>query len=414
MLKNILIIDDSFSYPSLLKNKLETNLNVNCQLINDADVTLNKIGNYAIYFIRLNDKNKNLIDKLIDDEKIVVLLTDYDDVETRKEIQISGASDYILTHKTSTGDVALTIARRLINNIKLTVMIVDDSPLILSTLAIILETQNLNYIKCKNGQEAWEYINNPDTTTIDLIITDYEMPIMDGYELIKLVRTQFPLEELPILVLSGTEDTSIIAKFLKNGANDYIPKPFINEEFIARISNSLNILEMFKKIRNMAMTDHLTGLHNRSYFYQAGEQLLAIEKRSYIPLSICMIDIDNFKSINDTYGHDTGDRALKYIANALKSNIRDSDIVIRFGGEEFIILLPNCPVNEAYRVINKMTKRIADSVFYLDNGDELRITISSGVTSKLGSLDSMVIEADKYMYIAKQSGKNQVYTQELD
>jgi len=413
MLKNILIIDDDCSYPNTLKSKLEENLNVNCKIA-DKNINIKDIDNYAIYFIRLNNKNKDIIDNLIDNDKIVILLTVSDDLDTRKTIQSSGASDYILTHKTSTGDVALTIATRLINNIDLTVMIVDDSALILNSLAIILETQNLNYIKCKNGQEAWDYINDPTNKKIDLIITDYEMPIIDGYELIKLVRTKYPLEELPILVLSGTEDTAIIARFLKNGANDYIPKPFINEEFIARISNSLNILDMFKKIRNMAMTDHLTGLHNRAYFYQAGEQLLAIEKRSSTPLSICMIDIDNFKSINDTYGHDTGDRALKYIANALKNHIRESDIVIRFGGEEFIILLPNCIAKEAYKVIDNLTKTLSDSIFYLNDGGELRITISSGVTSEIGSLDSMVMKADKYMYIAKQSGKNRVYTEELD
>lgn len=411
MLNNIFIIDDNLAYANILKTKLETNLSVTCRTANSG-ISLENINGYIIYFIRLNTQNKEIIDKLIDEDKIVVLLTDNDDVQTRKTIQSSGASDYILTHTTSTGDVALTIATRLINNTRLTVMIVDDSPVILSTLSIILETQNLSYIKCKNGKEAWDYISNPMATNVDLIITDYEMPIMNGYELTKLVRTKFPLEELPILVLSGTEDTAIIARFLKNGANDYIPKPFINEEFIARISNSLNILEMFKKIRNMAMTDHLTGLHNRAYFYQAGEQLLAIEKRSSVPLTICMIDIDNFKSINDTYGHDTGDRALKYIANTLKNNIRESDIVIRFGGEEFIILLPNCTAKEAYKVINNLTKTIADSTFYLDNEEKLQITISSGITSKIGSLDSMVIQADEYMYIAKKSGKNRVYTEE--
>jgi len=413
MLKKILIIDNDSSYPNTLKSKLETNLDVSCHI---SAKTLNSkdLDDYAIYFIRLNNENKNVIDKLIDNDKIVIILTTSDDIDTRKTIQSSGASDYILTHKTSTGDVALTITTRLINNTDLTVMIVDDSSLILHTLAIILETQNLNYIKCKNGKEAWDYINDSSNKKIDLIITDYEMPIMNGYELIKLIRTKFPLEELPILVLSGTEDTAIIARFLKNGANDYIPKPFINEEFIARISNALNILDMFKKIKNMAMTDHLTGLHNRTYFYQAGEQLLAIKERSQTALTICMIDIDNFKSINDTYGHDTGDRALKYIANALKNNIRKSDIVIRFGGEEFIILLPNCVVKEAYRVIENLTKTISNSRFKLDNGNEIQITISSGVTSKISSLDSMVIKADNYMYIAKQSGKNRVYTEELD
>ena len=414
MSNTILVIDDNDIYTTKLKNKLETNLNATCKIIKNSNESIDNIEQYDLYFIRINTQNEKIIDTLINKKKFVVLLTDKekDDDETRKFIKISGASDYIVTNSASKGDVALRIANRIINNAKLTIMIVDDSPVILSTLSIILESQNLNYIKCSNGQEAWDYINNPSTTNIDLIITDYEMPVMNGYKFTKLVRTKYPMEELPILILSGTQDTVMIARFLKVGANDYIPKPFINEEFIARISNSLNILDMFKKIRNMAMTDHLTNLHNRAYFYQAGEQLLAISKRSSIPVSLCMIDIDNFKSINDTYGHDVGDRALKHIANVLKRGIRKSDILVRFGGEEFIILLPNCKQNKAFKIMDKITKSIANSIFYLNDGEELKMTISSGSTSKINSLDSMVLQADEYMYKAKRDGKNKVYTEE--
>lgn len=415
MFNKILIIDNDEVYTGKLKNKLETNLNVLCKIIKNVNENVDNIEQYDLYFIRINTQNKKIIDTLTDKEQFVILLTDKekDDEKTRKLINSSGASDYIITNSASKGDVALRIANRIINNAKLTIMIVDDSPVILSTLSMILESQNLNYIKCSNGQEAWNYINNPITTNIDLIITDYEMPVMNGYEFTKLVRTKFPMEELPILILSGTQNTIMIARFLKVGANDYIPKPFINEEFIARISNSLNILDMFKKIRNMAMTDHLTGLHNRAYFYQAGEQLLAISKRSSISVSLCMIDIDNFKSINDTYGHNVGDRALKHITNTLKKGIRESDILVRFGGEEFIILLPNCKQDKALEIMQMLTKLVANTIFYLDNGEKLTITISSGLTSNMTSLDSMVHQADKYMYEAKRNGKNQVYTKEL-
>jgi len=411
MFDKILIIDDNIRYTNILKNKLEISLNVNCKIATDYN-TINDIYNYSIYFIRVNSKNTITIEKLINNNKSVILLSEKDDELTRKDIQKFAASDYIITNSASKGNVALRIANRLLNNSKLTIMIIDDSPLILTTLSLILQTQNLNYIECSNGQEALDYLNNPTTTTVDLIITDYEMPIMDGYEFTKLVRVKYPIEELPILILSGTQDSIMIARFLKIGANDYIPKPFINEEFIARLSNTLNILEMFKKIRNMAMTDHLTGLHNRAYFYQSGEQLLAISKRSSTPITICMIDIDNFKAINDTYGHDVGDRALKHIANTIKRAIRESDILIRFGGEEFIVLLPNCSCDKALKVITKATKIVANTLFYLDDNKKINMTISSGITSKIGSLDSMVITADKYMYKAKQNGKNQVYTEE--
>ena len=129
-------------------------------------------------------------------------------------------------------------------------MIVDDSSLILNTLSILLDTQNINYVRCKNGVEAWEYINNSDSKGIDLVISDYEMPKMDGYELAKRIRSKYPKEDLPLLILSGTEENAMISKFLKAGVNDYIPKPFINEEFINRVSNTLTMLEMHRALKD--------------------------------------------------------------------------------------------------------------------------------------------------------------------
>jgi len=410
MYNKILVIDDNVEYIEKLTNKLETSLNTSCKVLQDCD-NFEDIKEFDLYFVRIHQKNEEIIDTLTDNNKLVVLLTNDDNDYTKNIIQNSGASDYIITSVASKGDVALRIANRLINNSKVTVMIVDDSPSILFKLSIILETQNLNYVKCSNAQEAWDYLNNPVATSIDIIITDYEMPVMDGYEFTKLVRTKFPMEELPILVLSGTQDTLMIAKFLKIGANDYIPKPYINEEFIARLSNTLNILEMFKKIRNMAMTDHLTGLYNRAYFYQAGEQLLFVSRRSSIPIALCMIDIDNFKSVNDTYGHDIGDRALKHVSNTIKKSIRASDIVARFGGEEFVILLSNCSKFEAYQVVSNIVKTVSDSILDLDNETQLHITISAGLSETVHSLDSMIKEADESMYKAKHNGKNQVFMQ---
>jgi diguanylate cyclase (GGDEF)-like protein len=203
----------------------------------------------------------------------------------------------------------------------------------------------------------------------------------------------------------------MISRFLKIGANDYIPKPFTNEELIARVSNTLTISEMFKKINNMAMTDYLTGLHNRAYFYQAGDHLLAVSKRGNYPLSLCMIDIDNFKSLNDKYGHDVGDQALIHVANIMQKTLRKSDIIVRFGGEEFIILLSNCSHDQAYETMQKITDLVYDSTFITNNGEKLKISISSGLTSQIDTLDKMVAKADSYMYKSKENGKNQVYSE---
>lgn len=414
MSNSVLIIDNDTIYTDRLKTKLENNLDVTCTVMEDYDCVakLENLNDYTLYYIRLDEKNHQTISELTNNDKIVILLTDYEDKKTRDTIKRYSVNDYIILNSSSNGAVALRIANRLINNSNLTVMVVDDSPSMLQILEITLQSQNLNYITCSSAKEAWEYINNPAMPNIDLVVTDYEMPDMNGYEFTKLIRTKYPIEQLPVLVLSATEDTYMISRLLKVGANDYIPKPFTSEEFIARISNSLTILDMFKKIRDMAMTDHLTGLHNRAYFYQAGEQLLALSRRANTPIALCMIDIDNFKSLNDTYGHDIGDRALVHVANTIKRTLRKSDILVRFGGEEFIIILSNCQNAQACETMHKITEVVAASTFYIDSGEKLKITISSGVNTKLDNLDTMVTNADAYMYKAKKNGKNQVYSED--
>ena len=249
MFKNTLIIDNDIRYVDILKHKLTSNLNLNCTIINDLNSIDNKedTSAYDVFFIRYSAKTKSLIDKLSDDDEKVIILTNKYDENTRNEILSLGVSDYIITDNNSKGDIALSIIKRLFNNGNLTVMIVDDSSLILNTLSILLDTQNLNYVRCKNGQEAWSHLSNPESKSIDLVISDYEMPNMDGYELTKRIRSKYKKDELPILMLSGTEESSMIAKFLKAGVNDYIPKPFINEEFINRVSNTLTLLELLRK-----------------------------------------------------------------------------------------------------------------------------------------------------------------------
>jgi len=277
---------------------------------------------------------------------------------------------------------------------------------------MLLDSQNINHIQCHDGAEAWKYLQDPTSKKIDLVVSDYEMPQMNGYDLVKKIRSKYSFDELPVLILSGTENTYMICRFLKAGANDYIPKPFINEEFIGRVSNALTVVDMFNEIKNMAMTDQLTGLHNRMYFYDAGVKIYEGAKRANNPIAIAMIDIDNFKSINDTYGHEVGDQALKHVSKTIKKSLRRSDVFVRFGGEEFVILLPNTPHDQAMKVTKKVCSLVEKEHLTLDDGTTLTITISIGVTSEVVDIDKMLEKADHYMYTAKQNGKNRVYSEE--
>ncbi len=412
LFKKILIVDNDIQFNTTLKEKLEHSHQVNVTSIKDLDANIENLLEYELYIVRLDDTTDDIIKELTNKDKFVILVTQFDNKEIREKILAYHVSDYVVTNSPSSVDFVYKIVQRIQSNAQKTILTVDDSKLVLTQMAILLSSQNIHYVQCSNGEEAWQYLQSTNSKKIDLVITDYEMPIMNGYDLVKNIRTRFSFEELPVLVVSGSEDTFMISRFLKVGANDYITKPFINEEFMGRINNALLITEMFNKIKSMAMTDHLTGIHNRVYFYEAGVKILENANRAKQESAIAMIDIDNFKSVNDTYGHEAGDKALIHVANTIKRALRRSDVLVRFGGEEFVILLPNCPHKQALQVMQKVCDMVAKSPCHIDNDTDLRITISIGVTSIIKDVDEMLETADKYMYEAKQSGKNRVVSQD--
>ena len=404
-----LIIDNNIEFSKKLKEQLQTVLNSEVDVINDyRELSKDEMNKYQLYIIRFDPKTEQLIKIVSFEDKTILLTIDKDSKESRDKILAFGIADYIVTDTIQSHKQVTCVANRLNRNRTVNVLVVDDSKLVLTHISMLLESQNLNFILASDGQEALDYINDSTSTKIDLIITDYEMPKMNGYELIKNIRERYSIEELPILVLSGTEDTYMITRFLKVGANDYIPKPFINEEFIGRINNTLSLLDMFNKIKNMAMTDYLTGIHNRVYFFEVGAKIFDVSKRLGHPLAIAMIDIDNFKSVNDTYGHEIGDKALIHVANTIKKSLRRSDILVRFGGEEFVIMLPNCKEEMAEKIMSNVCKRVAQAQLNIGDNKSINITVSIGVTPNITSLDEMIEKADSAMYIAKKSGKNKV------
>ncbi len=412
MFKKTLVIDADTDFTDVLKESIIKQINTQTTIVNDLDSDIEEFYSYNLYIIRLHEKTEERIKQLAHEDKFIIIITDEDNKEVRKKILSFHVSDYVVTNSVASAKFVAKVAKRLQDNAKKTVLVVDDSKVVLTQISMLLEAQNINYILCHDGQEAWELLNAKNSKKIDLVVTDYEMPIMDGYNLVKKVRTLYSFEELPMLVLSGTEDTYMISRFLKVGANDYITKPFINEEFIGRVNNTLLVVNMFNEIKNMAMTDHLTGLHNRVYFYETATKVLNIANRAKHPSAVAMIDIDNFKSVNDTYGHEVGDQALIHVGNIMQKALRRSDILVRFGGEEFVILLPNCPHDQAMKIMQKLCSFVAKSELNIGHDTVLKITVSVGVTSKILDADAMIEQADKYMYTAKQNGKNQVYSEE--
>jgi len=313
--------------------------------------------------------------------------------------------DYILKDSPACVDTLLASIRRVELNRNISILVVDDSKSMREAVAGLLKTQLYSVIEATNGQEALQMLGkHPD---IKMIVTDYDMPVMDGFELIRKVRENHTKNELAIIGMSASSDPLLSAKLIKSGANDFVPKPFQVEEFHCRVGHSIEMLESIALIKDLSYKDPLTRLYNRRYFFENTTPFIeqcAHGDRTY---SVAMVDIDYFKKVNDTYGHDAGDEVLKQIASTVGLCFPDNAIVCRFGGEEFCVLLAHEKGEDVIARFDNLRRSIEATDVDMD-GTTIKVTISTGVCSEPDSVEAMLKIADSRLYAAKESGRNKV------
>ncbi len=365
------------------------------------------------YFVTLTDlnlpdaPNGEVVDYLLSKESRVIVLSGNIDKEFREKILKKNIIDYI--NKSGVEDINYIIhtIRRLHMNQLHKVLVVDDSMVFRKSMKAMLENLFFQVLTVAHGEEALGMIiTHPD---ISLVLTDYNMPVMNGLELTKEIRKLHNKNDMSIIALSSNEDEQITAMFLKSGANDYIKKPFSKEEFSCRVNNAIEALENIFIITNHANRDFLTGLYNRRYFFKNSVSYFNDATQNNESFAIAMIDIDNFKKINDTYGHDMGDKVIVSLSEILRTSVNQKDIVARFGGEEFCLLLKDISAHNALIAFERLRANIERNVMFSNNGEEIRFTISIGVSiSHEDSFEEDIHQTDLLLYNAKQSGRNQI------
>ncbi len=303
------------------------------------------------------------------------------------------------------------------------ILIVDDHEDNIELLRVRLESWGFTTSSAMNGQEALERV---DESPPDLILLDVMMPVMDGVEVARRVKSNPKLPFIPIIMQTALDSTEDKVEGLEAGADDYITKPIEFPELKARLRSMLRIkrlqeeleererelLEANERLRHVSQTDGLTGLDNRRHLEEQLEQMFAHAKRLHEPFSCVMVDLDRFKSVNDTYGHQAGDAVLKQLARLLKNEARDQvDRVGRYGGEEFMLLLPGTVLDAAVTFAERVRKEIETRTFTFDGGT-LKRTASFGVAGwphpRVPNCDALVRAADDALYVAKETGRNRV------
>lgn len=308
-----------------------------------------------------------------------------------------------------------------------TLLIVDDSALIRKSVVKVLEPTQIfsRILQAKDGLEALETLLKEE---IDLLLCDVNMPKMDGLKLLDTIRNLEKCKDLPVIFLSSQDKPYQKIKGLQNGANDYVTKPFEAGELIARIKNLLMMKELQdelaqknkamemanKKLEQLSVTDELTGLWNRRYLWDRLSEEITKANRFHQTVCCLMIDIDDFKIINDTHGHITGDSVLIEIGRILKSQCRTHDLLARFGGEEFIMLLHQTDLEGAVLLARRLVKSVEKHKFTTEDQKPFRVTVSIGVATypaeDTASMNDLVKKADEGLYQAKRKGKNRAET----
>lgn len=288
------------------------------------------------------------------------------------------------------------------------ILVIDDSKTTRHVLNTSLKSYGHDIISAVDGEEGIAMVQKERP---DLILLDIHMPKMDGFETCRIIKKNHNLKDIPILFMTGHyKSVQDAVKGFELGACDYIRKPFEIDELLARVEVMLKIKVQQDTIKELSLTDDLTGLYNRRMMHIRLKENLALAKRHDCPLSCMMIDIDHFKNVNDTYGHLFGDYVIVEVAKILKSFTRTEDLLIRYGGEEFLLVIHET-LAKVYVLAERLRKTI-EAYSYTMNEHSISLKVSIGITKYMDNVtdteEKIIALADSALYYAKYSGRNRV------
>lgn len=294
------------------------------------------------------------------------------------------------------------------------VLIADNNEETRTILRNTLENDpDIEILESRTGKETIEkgFNENPD-----VVILETQLPDKHGFDILETLKASQSTHDIPvILVSSNSVSAEEIVDGLEIGAVDFISRPIHPAEFTARIKVAIRNYKIQKLLKEKAATDTLTGLYNRSVLEYRLQTELKRAQRHGIPISAVMLDIDNFKMINDTYGHLFGDQVLKALGEILLKRARTEDIIVRYGGEEFLLLLFGADVQGSFAFAERVRLDFQSKIFHV-NGQSVHFTLSAGLGQYKAndSQNAFLDKADKALYVAKKSGKNKVCIYESD
>lgn len=408
----VLVVEDSATVAKVLLHLFQQEPDIEVDLAKDF-ASARELMERNRYFAALCDRclpdapNGEVIEWSLAKGLPTIVLTAQMDEGERSRLQGLGVVDYVIKENRFSYQYAVNLVSRLKRNQAYRVLVVDDSQVARKQVKDLLTRHLFQVVEADSADSALMLLA---TNEFKLMITDYEMPVMNGVELVCRVRERPGGDQLSIVGLSGQEEVS--AKFIKYGANDFLRKPFFAEEFYCRINNLFKAWELNQQLWQRANLDYLTGVANRRYLMSQLEEARAQTGQAGQNLSLALLDVDRFKAINDQYGHQVGDRVLQALAKELSQSLARF-VIGRVGGEEFAVVMPGLNGEQAWRLIEAVRRKLTSEP--LDLGEQkLVVSFSAGLCQAAPEdhTDELLRRADEVLYQAKEAGRNLVLLEE--
>jgi two-component system, cell cycle response regulator len=296
------------------------------------------------------------------------------------------------------------------------ILVVDDNQDNVEIIATRLRFRGYSMEEASDGQEALRRVHeNPP----DLILLDVMLPDIDGYEISRRIKGDPSLPFIPIILVTARDTTQDKVMGLDAGADDYLTKPINFPELEARVRSMLRIKrlqdeleEKNRELERLSISDGLTGLFNHRHIHGLLDEEFDRAHRTNDKLTVAMLDLDRFKAVNDTFGHQAGDRVLEQLADILRATAREIDRLGRYGGEEFMALLPETDIEDGAVFVERVRREVARHAFSIGDGQTIRMTLSAGVATypheNVHTPEALVAQADAALYAAKSTGRNRI------
>ncbi len=415
--KRMLLVEDSRMFATVLRHGLETAHGVEVTHCGSLTALRHAVetggGEFSVAVLDLNlpdAPNCEALDYVISQNIAAIVFTGSFNNTTRDDILSRKVVDCVIKSQPDSVSHVISVVDRALTNVRTNVLLIDSDPASQSELLNHLRQQRFCVATASGGTEALHLLDTGDC--FDLVVTDFSLSDMSAHTLLTEIRQRYGEDALSVIALADAGDRQQAARFLQSGGTEFIQKPFLLDEFNGRVFQVASIQKRIQALHGIAARDYLTDIYNRRYFFQHGPRLVEQCLRRGETTSIAILDIDHFKRLNDTYGHEVGDLVLKAVAKRLRALVGEDHLLARLGGEEFGVLFNGLDVSAANDFCETLRRDLAQAKVVADD-EELSVTVSIGLATIEGleTFDNYLNAADQFLYMAKYDGRNRIVSE---